>query len=167
MLAFLAKEPCHGYDLRARVQDALGPLGDSLNAGQIYVTLSRLERADLVSVAHVEQVGRPDRKMYALTAAGQERVARWLTEVGWTRPAPTEFHLKLVAARASGLADPVALIDAQRTELLNQLGGAQRAALAEPTGSAPALLLEAVVLRLQADLRWLDSCERYWMRTDG
>ena len=48
MLALLAKEPSHGYELRARLGHALGPLGDVLNAGQIYVTLRRLEKAGLV-----------------------------------------------------------------------------------------------------------------------
>ena len=50
----------------------------------------------------------------------------------------------------------------QRRELLVGLGQAQRAALAEPDGSVAALLLEGVVLRLQADLRWLEACARYW-----
>jgi hypothetical protein len=34
--------------------------------------------------------------------------------------------------------------------------------MAEPDGSAAGLLLEGVVLRLQADLRWLEACERFW-----
>jgi hypothetical protein len=28
-------------------------------------------------------------------------------------------------------------------------------------------LLEGVVLRLQADLRWLEACGRYWTETKG
>jgi hypothetical protein len=34
--------------------------------------------------------------------------------------------------------------------------------MAEPDGSEAALLLEGIVLRLQADLRWLEACERSW-----
>jgi hypothetical protein len=34
--------------------------------------------------------------------------------------------------------------------------------MAEPPGSDAALLLEGIVLRLQADLRWLEACERKW-----
>jgi hypothetical protein len=34
-------------------------------------------------------------------------------------------------------------------------------------GSVAGLLLEGVVLRLQADLRWLESCARYWKATKG
>ena len=50
VLAMLAKEPARAYQLRARLDDALGPLGEGLNAGHVYVTLSRLERAGLVVV---------------------------------------------------------------------------------------------------------------------
>ena len=163
VLALLAKEPSHGYELRARLQDALGPLGEAMNAGQIYVTLGRLEKAGLVAVQPVAgQADRPDRKVYALTAEGQQRVADWLAEVTWPKPAPAEFHLKLVAAAAAGLADPVGIVDAQRRALLRTLRDAQRAAMAEPAATAAGLLLEGVVLRLQADLRWLEACERYW-----
>jgi hypothetical protein len=100
--------------------------------------------------------------MYALTPAGQDRVAGWLTEVSWPRPDLAEFHLKLIAAAAAGLADPITIVDAQRRELLRRLRDAQRAAMAEPDRSDAALLLEGIVLRLQADLRWLEACERNW-----
>ncbi len=62
----------------------------------------------------------------------------------------TLFHLKLIAAAAARLGDPLAIVDAQR------------AAMAEPETSDAALLLEGIVLRLQADLRWLEACERTW-----
>jgi DNA-binding PadR family transcriptional regulator len=162
VLAMLAKEPSHGYELRARLRQALGPLGDTMNDGQVYVTLARLEKAGLAtSEQSAGQRDRPDRKVYALTAAGQQRVAGWLAEVSWPRPDLAEFHLKLIAA-AAGLADPLSIVGAQRRELLRRLRDAQRAALAEPDGSAAGLLLEGIVLRLQADLRWLEACERHW-----
>jgi len=163
VLALLAKEPSHGYELRARLRGALGPVGESMNPGQIYVTLTRLEKAGLVTCEHAAGLAeRPDRKVYALTAAGQQRVAGWLAEVAWPRPDLAEFHLKLIAAAAAGLADPVSIVDMQRRELLRRLRDAQRAAMAEPDRSAAALLLEGIVLRLQADLRWLEACERNW-----
>jgi DNA-binding PadR family transcriptional regulator len=165
LLALLAKEASHGYQLRARLQLALGPLADALNAGQVYVTLNRLETAGLVTSERVGQTDRPDRKVYELTAAGRERVIEWLADTSWPKPAPAEFHLKLVAAAAAALADPVRLVDAQRHALLAGLAAAQRAALAEPDGSVAGLLLEGVVLRQQADLRWLEACARYWNAT--
>src|SRR6266540_2569461 len=139
VLAMLAKEPSHGYQLRARLREALGPLGDAMNAGQVYVTLTRLERAGLLAVERsADGADRSDRKVYALTPDGQQRVAEWIAEVGWPRPDLAEFHLKLIAAASAGLADP--------------------------HRSAAALLLEGIVLRLQADLRWLEACEKSWTR---
>jgi DNA-binding PadR family transcriptional regulator len=163
VLALLAKEPSHGYELRAVLRQALGPLGEAMNAGQIYVTLGRLEKAGLVESSR-EDGASSDRKVYELTPAGRARVADWLAEVSWPRPDLAEFHLKLVAAAASRLADPITLVDVQRRELLRRLRDAQRAAMAEPEGSIAALLLEGIVLRLQADLNWLEACERAWIR---
>jgi DNA-binding PadR family transcriptional regulator len=168
VLAMLAKEPSHGYQLRARLRQALGPLGEAMNDGQVYVTLTRLEKAGLVTAEPTAgRPERPDRKMYELTAAGQQRVAEWLAEVSWPKPDLAEFHLKLIAAAAAGLADPLAIVDTQRRELLRRLRDAERAALAEPADSAAGLLLEGIVLRLQADLRWLEACERTWTRRRG
>jgi DNA-binding PadR family transcriptional regulator len=133
----------------------------------VYVTLGRLQKAGLVTSERLGQAERPDRKVYELTAAGRERVGEWLRDTSWPKPAPAEFHLKLVAAAAAGSADPVGIVDLQRRELLGGLREAQRAALAEPDGSLAGLLLEGVVLRLQADLRWLEACAQYWRSAKG
>ena len=101
VLAMLAKEPSYGYELRARLREALGPLGEAMNPGQVYVTLTRLEKTGLVTSRRAEGLAdRPDRTVYGLTPAGQERVAEWLAEVSWPKPDLAEFHLKLVAAAA-------------------------------------------------------------------
>jgi DNA-binding PadR family transcriptional regulator len=163
VLAMLAKEPSHGYELRGRLRHALGPLGEGMNPGHVYVTLTRLEKAGLVrGELAAGSPDRADRKVYQLTPDGQERVAEWLADVEWPKPDLAEFHLKLIAAAASGLADPVTIVDTQRRELLRRLRDAQRAALDEEDGSDAALLLEGIVLRLQADLRWLEACEQTW-----
>ena len=162
VLAMLAKEPAHGYQLRTRLRQALGPVGEPMNDGQIYVTLSRLEKAGLIARQGTD-MPEAGRKVYELTAAGQERVAEWLSEVSWPKPDLAEFHLKLVAAAQAGLADPIGIVDAQRRELIRRLWDVQRAAMAEPDGSQAGLLLEGIVLRLQADLRWLEACERAWI----
>src|SRR6266511_456888 len=142
ILSLLAKEPAHGYELRQRLVQVLGPVGGALNPGQVYVTLSRLERAGLVEASEVAQPSHPDKKVYELTASGRERVEEWL-------------------------ADPVALVDAQRLELLRELRQLQELALAEPPDSDGALLLEGASLRLQADIRWLEACERRWVERES
>ena len=164
VLALLSKEPAHGYQLHQRLAAALGTSADELNSGRVYVTLARLARAGLVAVQQVEQSSRPAKKVYEATAAGRDRAVDWLSDLTWPHPAPVDFHLKLVAAAASGLADPVTLIDTQRRELLRTLTALQRTGETEPPDGDAALLVEGAVLRLQADLRWLEACENRWAR---
>ena len=161
ILALLAKEPAHGYDLHARLMRALGPAREAMNPGQVYVTLARLERAGLVQPQDVKQSGRPDKRVYTLTPAGSERVRQWLSDLSWSKVAPVEFHLKLIAAAQTGLADPVSLVDAQRLELLRSLRELQDLVRGEDADSEGVLLLEGAALRLQADIRWLETCERW------
>ena len=105
--------------------------------------------------------------MYALTAAGQQRVAEWLAEVSWPKPTSRSSTSSWSRPRRPGWPTRCAIVDAQRRELLRRLRDAQRAAMAEPDGSAAGLLLEGIVLRLQADLRWLEACERNWTGRRG
>jgi DNA-binding PadR family transcriptional regulator len=161
VLAMLAKEPSQGFQLRARLDQALGPLGEAINAGQIYVTLGRLEKAGFIR-RDGDTVEGVENKVYVLTAAGHIRVNEWLSEVSWPKPDLAEFHLKLVAAAQARLADPVSIVDSQRRELLRRMREVQRAAMNEAPDADAGLLLEGIVLRLQADLRWLEACERAW-----
>jgi DNA-binding PadR family transcriptional regulator len=163
VLAMLAKEPSHGYELRARLDRALGPLAEGINEGQIYVTLARLEKGGFVMRDDAPSE-RQDRKVYRLTPSGQERVSEWLSEVRWPRPDLTEFHLKLIVAAQGELADPITILDAQRHELLQRLRDVGRAVMEQHKGSDAELLLEGIVLRLQADLRWLEICEITWTK---
>jgi len=79
--------------------------------------------------------------------------------VSWPKPDLAEFHLKLIAAAQAGLADPIGIVDMQRRELLRRLRKLSVRPMAEPEHSDAGLLLEGIVLRLQADLRWLEACE--------
>src|ERR1700691_312302 len=100
VLAMLAKEPSHGYELRTRLAQALGPVAEGISEAQMYVTLARLEKGGFVSRLDAP-AQRSDRKVYCLTPAGQERVTDWMSDMSWPRPDLAEFHMKLLAgARA-------------------------------------------------------------------
>jgi DNA-binding PadR family transcriptional regulator len=165
LLALLIKEPAHGYELRARLLAAMGSIGDGVSPGQVYVTLSRLEKLGYVSGSRVAQGSAPDKTVYEVTAAGRDVVTEWLLDSEWGKVAPVEFHMKLVAAASTRLADPVMLIDAQRRELLRVLREVQREAATPAVSAGTRVLLEGAALRLQADVRWLEVCERHWAVT--
>lgn len=161
ILALLAKEPAHGYELKQAFEDLFRPVYPSLNAGQIYSTLSRLERDALVQDHHVAQESRPDKRVYRLTPLGLEALKSWL-EGPITGPRlKDEFFTKLVLARLANVGDSGQLIDRQRQEYLQDLRDLNDLAMKlDARGNQVTLLLiNGAILHLKADLEWLDMCE--------
>jgi DNA-binding PadR family transcriptional regulator len=80
LLALLAKEPAHGYELKLALEQTFGQAYPSPNIGQVYVTLKRLEQDGLVRSQDVAQDSRPNKKVYELTPAGSPSI---FTELQW------------------------------------------------------------------------------------
>src|SRR3954465_3874114 len=80
LLALLATGPAHGYELKQAIEQRFGAVLPPLNAGQIYTTLSRLERDELVTDDAVEQNGRPNKRVYRLTERGRRELDGWLRD---------------------------------------------------------------------------------------
>jgi DNA-binding PadR family transcriptional regulator len=159
LLSLLHKEPAHGYELKLAIESVFGELWPDVNIGQIYQTLSRLERAGLVRSATVAQEHRPDKRVYELTPAGREALRQWVDEVVPAARVREGFLSKLVLAWKTRLADPVMLIDRQRRAYLLRLRELHELAdLA--TGLVARLAVEASVLHVQADLKLLEYCEQ-------
>jgi DNA-binding PadR family transcriptional regulator len=165
LLALLASGPAHGYELKQALEQRFGSVLPPLNAGQIYTTLGRLERDGLVEDDAVAQSGRPNKRVYRLTDAGRAELARWVADAKPTPRLKDDFFVKLVLARAAGIADPLALIDRQRGAYLQALRELDDVAARIDGDAVAALLVEGAALHLEADLKWLDLCER--RMTDG
>jgi DNA-binding PadR family transcriptional regulator len=159
ILALLADEPAHGYEIKRGLEERFGTVLGPLNAGQVYTTLQRLERDELVTDDAVAQRGRPDKRVYRLTNAGRRALEEWLG----TASAPTrlrdDFFMKLVFAHSLGLADPAGLLARQRASYLRSLGELERVLADDGADRTTALVIEGAALHLEADLKWLDRCE--------
>lgn len=165
LLALLAKAPHHGYELKQSFEDLLGGTW-LLNIGQVYTTLGRLEDDGLIEPTVVPQDLLPDRKVYSLTELGQKELSRWLEEpvVGLIR-LREEVFLKIVA---QGLADPKAalsLIVSQREEYIEASAQIARRRTEADLPPATGLILDGLLLRLEADLQWLDEAEAHYRKT--
>ena len=78
LLAVLAGDPGHGYDLARRVATRSGgELG--VPEGSLYPALHRLERAGLIKSRWDESDGRR-RRVYSSTASGRRQLKRWREE---------------------------------------------------------------------------------------
>jgi DNA-binding PadR family transcriptional regulator len=162
LLALLAKEPAHGYDLKLQLEQIFGQAYPAPNIGQIYVTLQRLARDGLVRGQDVVQTARPNKRVYELTPAGREALAAWLDAPSDGPRIRDDFFMKLALGPLCGAADRVSLISRQRRHWLAQMRGlsALAAGPGTPAGQPiPRLLIEGAMLHLQADLDWLARCE--------
>jgi len=65
MLGILAEKDLHGYELKSSFDEKVGEFW-SLNYGQIYSTLDRLEKDNLVTHDLQTQDRRPDKKIYSI-----------------------------------------------------------------------------------------------------
>jgi DNA-binding PadR family transcriptional regulator len=159
VLALLADEPAHGYEIKRALEQRFGTVLAPLNAGQVYVTLQRLQRDELVADDAVAQAGRPDKRVYRLTAAGRRALEQWLGAPSAPTRLRDDFFMKLVLAHSMGLADPAELIDRQRETYLRALGELERVLAGGGADGTTALVVEGAALHLEADLKWLDRCE--------
>jgi DNA-binding PadR family transcriptional regulator len=162
VLALLADQPAHGYEIKRALEERFGTVIAPLNAGQVYMTLQRLQRDELVADDAVAQSGRPDKRVYRLTAAGREALQEWLGAPSAPTKLRDDFFMKLVLAHSMGLAEPAELIARQRETYLRALGELERV-LSDADGTT-GLVVEGAALHLEADLKWLDRCEEVLRR---
>lgn len=81
ILAELAVEPTHGYELKKRIDRTLGGRVQ-MNNNTLYPTLRRFAADGAVVTREQRRAGRPPRQVHALTDAGWTRLHRLLTEFG-------------------------------------------------------------------------------------
>lgn len=162
ILALLALDPAHGYELKQAYDDLFGAIQTPLNAGQIYTTLSRLEKDGLVEQYQViEQDDRPNKKMYQITAAGHAKVSEWLNKPVQGPYLKDEFFSKLMLAHQTGIMDSHQLISRQRQTYFQNLKQLNDMALQcqNAQDMTSYLLIEGAIYHVEADLKWLDICE--------
>ena len=76
MLAVLASQPSHGYDLRRAVAELSGGL-ICIDPGGMYRVLRRLEEEGFVASAWSEGDHGPQRRRYKLTDGGRSLLEQW------------------------------------------------------------------------------------------
>lgn len=153
LLGLLGTGPSHGYDLKHGYDRWFGT-DKPLAFGQVYATLARLLKQGMIELLGDEAGGGPDRKRYAITPVGRERVAEWLfsPEVPSGSLQSNLFAKTVVALLLGDDADR--LLDMQRAEHLARMGGLT--ALKQGADLATVLLCDHALFHIEADLRWID-----------
>ncbi|MFF7992743.1 PadR family transcriptional regulator [Kitasatospora xanthocidica] len=176
LLALLDQGPRYGYQLRTEFEARTGATWP-LNVGQVYTTLSRLERDGLVEAAGEDDEGH---QFYAATDAGRAELRAWFgTPVPRTNPPRDELAIKLAMAVTVPGVDVSSVVQGQRRHSIKALqdytrlkgralAGAPVAGEGGRPGVVPSaasndlawlLVLDQLIFQTEAEIRWLDHCE--------
>jgi DNA-binding PadR family transcriptional regulator len=157
LLGLLARGSRHGYDLK-REHDARLPRARPLAFGQVYATLGRLVRDELITEAGQDQDGGPERTSFALTPRGRAELETWLDTV--EQPAPfvqsTLFAKVVVALLVHDDATGARrYLSAQRAAHLARMRELTAAKSDRRTPVADVVAADYAIAHLDADLRWM------------
>lgn len=169
LLGSLNYRPMTGYDLKQFMDRSTANFWHA-KLSQIYVTLKSLEADGLVTSSTVAQETRPDRRVYAITAAGSRDLAAWLRDVNLD-PGQSKEPL-LVKLFFSAHVEKATLLTELRLQrdvhqkALDAFQGETRADIARSVDMHPHLKKDALLWEAtrrsgevieEAVLRWLDE----------
>lgn len=157
VLGHLASRPSHGYEIKKRVQDALGP-ALALNNNVLYPALRRFEEIGAVEGRLEPQQGSPPRRVYQLTERGH-RLLRELLEQFPPEAAGSEeeFWVRLAYFHLIGPKARLAILR-RRIEAVERLAAHLRASLERAERSQhlyASRLLRFLIDRQLSELAWL------------
>ena len=110
ILGFLNYGPCSGYELTKAFQSSLHFFWPA-QTSQIYLTLGKLESAELITHETVIQNGKPNKNVYSILPAGRAELLRWLSEQGKTGDGyKSEFLMKVFFAETLPLQEAIVLL---------------------------------------------------------
>lgn len=162
ILGLLKEQDLHGYELRRRMGELLGPIG-RLSFGTLYPALNRLETTGAVTVIKVTEsrtglTTARGRKVYGITKDGQSLFEQLLDTNTAAGEDDKSFALRLAFARYLSSEARLRLLHRRREQLAERLAEAQDAVKArkgrlDDYGSS---LMEHRIDMTQNDLNWLD-----------
>ncbi|MFD7119947.1 PadR family transcriptional regulator [Streptomyces sp. NPDC059922] len=163
LLALLEAGPRYGSQLRTEFESRTGSTWP-LNVGQVYTTLSRLERDGMVTQEGEDEAGHA---LYVITETGRAELRSWFrTPVDRASPPRDELAIKLAMAVGAPGVDIREVIQSQRHHTIQAMQDYTRlkaqALEAVPTDRdevAWLLVLEQLIFQTEAEARWLDHCE--------
>lgn len=120
ILVSLAERPGTGYEIGQQFDRSIGYFWSATHQ-QIYRTLKKLHSDGLVSYESVSQDGRPDKKVYTVSEAGQEVLAQWAMSPTALQPLRSDLGVKLRAAEFGDLATILGELKVHRDEHVAQL----------------------------------------------
>jgi DNA-binding PadR family transcriptional regulator len=156
LMALLSEGEAHGYALRKRFTQRVGPFWHP-NIGQVYQVLHELERRGHVTRRDVT-TGARLRRLFRLTLRGERALRTWLgRRPAWPPPLRDEIIVRMLASERLGPSALLAQLERQEAEYRRYLTLVQ-GQTGQDSSVTRRLAHEAAVGLAEAHLRWLVRC---------
>lgn len=158
ILGLLYESPRYGYELyrSLRVKSGLGLIW-TVKQAQLYSILAKFESKGLLS-AKIDDSGRINRKMYALSAEGGTMFMDWVASPSLRKDFYLEFLAKLYFVRLYFPQSAARLVDEQIALCEGWLSDMKARLAASHSGDTDGLVFRYRVGQLESMLRWLREC---------
>jgi DNA-binding PadR family transcriptional regulator len=166
ILGFLNYHPYSGYDLKKIFDSSIRHFWPA-DQSQIYRTLARLTGQGYAEMERVPQDGRPDRKVYTITAAGRVELMSWLAgppPLGDPRSAPLiqvffagQLTDEEILAKFEGFAAIVRTVLAQYEQIPGQIVPYQQEINSPREHFFWLLTLDSGIRSMRASLAWAEN----------
>jgi PadR family transcriptional regulator AphA len=158
LMALLSEGEAHGYGLRKRFTQRVGPYWHP-NVGQIYQVLHELETRGHVTRRDVT-TGARLRRVFRLTLRGERALRTWLARrPAWPPPLRDEIIIRMLASERLGQSALLAQLERQEAEYRRYLTLVQTETVCNASVTRR-LAQEAAVGLAEAYLRWLARCRQ-------
>jgi DNA-binding PadR family transcriptional regulator len=160
VLALLQERPMHPYEMAMVLRERAKHESIKLNYGSLYSVVDSLQRHGLIGPVETQRDGRrPERTVYALTAAGRVELFDWLSELLSTPVKEyTQFEAGLSLMGVLPPAEALSLLEERRRLLTMQIRQMKAVNdLAAEQGIAGIFLVESdyVLTLKEAELDWV------------
>lgn len=168
ILALVAARESTGYEITKEFDEVAGFFWRATHQ-QVYRELATLADAGLLRFREVEQQGKPDKKVYAITAKGRKAFADWFREPTDPPRAADPLMIKFFAAELVGvdeLRKQLSYARARHEAALATYEAIQAQHYAEPMKKMPRwkqlifMTLRLGIARERAWLEWADESEK-------
>jgi DNA-binding PadR family transcriptional regulator len=187
ILGVLKEQELHGYELKKRLSDMLGPLS-SVSFGSLYPALAKLEAAGAVKAVEANPVPLPlipmtgaltgelaafrtrrttaraskggrSKKVYGITERGEQLFAELLAAESHSADDDRGFNLRLAFARYLPADARLGLFERRRAQLVERLAKARGSIRSgrERLDAYTRSLLEHGTESTERDISWLDQ----------
>lgn len=157
ILTLLFRQRHHGYELKLELDSLLGIKG-KINPGQIYTTLDRLIRDQLVSSPGLDD---QERKLFELKPKGKDELEKWLLEPVPYYTTKEDFFFKWSCARKIHFVQEKQMLEQQKAMIIKEVMELTKlkTELLLQGDENKYLLITGMFLHLEADLNWINQVE--------